>query len=83
MTELPPFVHRKVAKGLTYYYFAVQGRDETKPVKLVRLPDISDPKFNAKVLEVERLRTKQEAENDGETCLENGRNPPKRLNVKV
>jgi hypothetical protein len=56
LTELPPFVHRKVAKGLTYYYFAVEGRNETKPIKLVRLPDISDPKFNARVLELARRR---------------------------
>lgn len=40
MTDrLPPYVRKKTAKGLTYYYFASGKR-------LVRLPDLTDPLFH-------------------------------------
>ena len=46
MGDLPPFVHRKRAKGHEYLYFEltrpVAGRCRTQ---LIRLPEIDDPRF--------------------------------------
>jgi hypothetical protein len=54
--ELPPYVHRKVAKGRPYYYFSLSGgRGPNKP-SLVRLPDIADPKFERRVAELHAMR---------------------------
>jgi hypothetical protein len=54
--ELPPYVHRKMAKGRPYYYFSLSGgRGPNKPA-LVRLPDISDPKFERRVAELHAMR---------------------------
>lgn len=52
MGELPPFVHRKIAKGKAYYYFAVEGAEGAKCPKLVRLPDMADPTFDMRVAEL-------------------------------
>lgn len=43
--DLPPYVRKKTAKGLTYYYFA-RGR------QLVRLPDMADPLFPQRLEEL-------------------------------
>lgn len=42
--RMPPGVHRKTAKGRTYYYFDTGARRNGKPV-LKRLPDIRDIEF--------------------------------------
>jgi hypothetical protein len=52
-TDLPPFVHRKKAKGKTYYYFAIDGEDR---YKYVRLPDRTDPTFDQRVAELYQRR---------------------------
>lgn len=41
---LPPGVHRKIAKGRTYYYFDTGARVDGKPV-LKRLPDLKERDF--------------------------------------
>jgi hypothetical protein len=54
--ELPPYVHRKMAKGHPYYYFSMSGgRGPNRPA-LVRLPDISDPQFVRRVAELHEKR---------------------------
>jgi hypothetical protein len=65
--ELPPYVHRKVAKGRPYYYFSLSGgRGANKPA-LVRLPDISDPKFARRVAELHEMRGVPEERRSGRT----------------
>lgn len=59
--DLPPFVHRKIAKGKTYYYFAVQGVERNARARLVRLPDITHPNFRRRVDELYQHRPVGEA----------------------
>lgn len=59
--DLPPFVHRKKAKGKTYYYFAVQGVERNARARLVRLPDKTDPAFERRVAELYQHRPVGEA----------------------
>lgn len=56
-TDLPPFVHRKRSKGKTYYYFAIEGVQRNGRMRLVRLPDITDPTFKARVAEYYQHRS--------------------------
>lgn len=55
-----PYVHAKVAKGRTYYYFNL-GLDEAGNRLLKRLPDIRSPKFAACYQAAKAMRTR----NDG------------------
>jgi hypothetical protein len=57
MTEidLPPYVHRKIAKGRPYYYYSLR-RVGANRCQLVRLPDITDPKFERRLHELHSLR---------------------------
>ena len=52
-----PHVHRKTAKGRTYYYFATGQTDERGKPVLKRLPDIADPMFGTALATANRLRT--------------------------
>jgi integrase len=54
------YVHKKVAKGRTYYYFDL-GRDESGNRVLKRLPDIRSHGFAAAYKAAKGQRTKQEA----------------------
>lgn len=57
MSDLPPFVHPKVSKGHTYYYFVFdRGGDRLH----VRLPDVADPGFADEVERLTQLRAKNE-----------------------
>ena len=55
-TDLPQFVHRKRAKGRTYYYFALDGVQRGRGALLVRLPDRTDPSFERRVAELHEQR---------------------------
>lgn len=54
------YVHKKVAKGRTYYYFDL-GRDESGNRVLKRLPDVRSHKFAAAYQAAKGQRTKQES----------------------
>lgn len=59
MKKLPKYVHRKTAKGRTYYYFDTGARDEKGNRILSRLPDIRSPKFGAALQAANGQRTKR------------------------
>jgi integrase len=54
------YVHRKKAKGRTYYYFAL-GRDESGARMLKRLPDIRSPGFAKAYAAAKGMRSKGES----------------------
>lgn len=54
------YVHKKVAKGRTYYYFDL-GRDESGNRVLKRLPDVRSHQFAAAYKAAKGQRTRQEA----------------------
>jgi len=57
--RLPKYVHKKVAKGRTYYYFDTGARDGRGNRVLSRLPDIRDPRFGTALQAANGQRTKQ------------------------
>lgn len=64
MKRLPKYVHKKTAKGRTYYYFDTGARDDRGSRILSRLPDIRDPKFGTALQAANGQRTKRKgAEN--------------------
>jgi integrase len=64
MRKLPKYVHKKTAKGRTYYYFDTGARDEKGNRILSRLPDIRSPKFGTALQAANGQRTKHKgAEN--------------------
>ena len=60
MKKLPKYVHRKKAKGRTYYYFDTGVRDDKGNRILSRLPDIRDPKFGTALQSANAQRTKKQ-----------------------
>lgn len=60
--KTPLYVHRKVAKGHTYYYFDM-GRDEKGNRILRRLPDLRSHQFGGAYAAAKALRTKQTGDN--------------------
>ena len=66
MTKLPRHVHRKKAKGHTYYYFDL-GRDEQHRRVLKRLPDIRHRDFASALAAAKAQRTKGEKANGAKT----------------
>jgi len=65
--ELPPYVHRKIAKGRPYYYYSLSGgRGPNRPA-LVRLPDIADPSFHRRLSELHELRGVPESKREQRT----------------
>lgn len=54
------YVHKKVAKGRTYYYFDTGARDERGRKILTRLPDVRDHTFAAAYKAAKGARTKQQ-----------------------
>lgn len=62
--RLPKYVHKKTAKGKTYYYFDTGSRDEKGNRILSRLPDIRDARFGTALQAAAGQRTKRKgAEN--------------------
>lgn len=58
----PLYVHKKVAKGKTYYYFDL-GRDEKGKHILRRLPDLRSHQFGTAYAAAKSLRTKHDGDN--------------------
>jgi integrase len=56
--KMPMYVHKKVAKGRTYYYFDTGQRDDHGNRILSRLPDIRSHKFGAAYQAAKGQRTK-------------------------
>lgn len=61
-----PHVHRKIAKGRTYYYFDL-GRDHEGKRVLKRLPDVRHRDFAAALAAAKAMRTKGEKANGAKT----------------
>src|SRR5690348_5880342 len=61
-----PHVHRKNAKGRTYYYFDL-GRDSAGKRVLKRLPDIKHRDFANALAAAKAMRTKGEKANGAKT----------------
>jgi hypothetical protein len=61
-----PHVHRKKAKGRTYYYFDL-GRDNGGKRILKRLPDVRHRDFPAALAAAKAMRTKGEKANGAKT----------------
>lgn len=46
MRSEPPYVHKKVVQGYTYYYFVPTASGRSGRRRYIPLPDISDPAFD-------------------------------------
>jgi integrase len=57
--KLPMYVHKKVSKGRTYYYFDTGQRDDKGNRLLSRLPDIRSHKWGAAYQAAKGQRTKK------------------------
>lgn len=57
-SEGPLHVHKKTAKGRTYYYFDTGAKKNNRPI-LRRLPDIRDPEFGRALQAAKAARTRR------------------------